>query len=145
MDALQRIENRLNAAGILETYRDTATTGQYYDGTDHETTAPALFVYVKNRTDASRRDRETVAKLAARCRSLSIVWRYGYDTDRATITTKADREKLLAGQRRADCFLSAFWQSMHDTATGTMTDRARQAAAIQAGRAAIEREEARTA
>lgn len=139
MNALQRIEKRLNAAGILDTYQDTATSGQYFDGTDHETTAPALRVYVKNRTDAGRRDRETVERLAARCKSLAIVWRYGYDTNRATITTKADREKLLAGQRRADRFLAAFWQSMHDTAGGTMTDRARQAAAIQAGRAAIER------
>ena len=143
---LARLAARLESAGIAV---DLATTycGQYYDGTDHYTAAPALYLTIdRSAPDFGAAQREAAEKILKRYRkSFYTVWNYSLYHARATVTTHEDRQRLKDAQRTADAFLTAFWRSMHETAESSLTDRARQAAAVAAGRAAIEREEEKTA
>ena len=129
---LEALKRRLDAIPDAEPVIVTAIAGSYYDGTEteHGETYPELIIA---KTDATRRAINSISK------HYHVIW--NGDPYHYTITTQADHERARAAADIADAFLTAFWTYIHNHGHNP----AAQAAALEAGRAAVIRATAKEA
>ena len=131
-NTLEALKRRFDAIPDAEPVIVTAISGRYYDGTEteHGETYPELII---TKTDATRRAINSISK------HYRVIW--NGDPYHYTITTLADYERARAAADIADAFLTAFWTHIHHHGHSHES----QAAAIEAGRAAVIRATAKEA
>ena len=122
MKELLKAQETLRKHGIRSTINEFSF-GVYYDGEQHHESYPGLFIECDNYNQYA-----AIESILERNKNIVIEYR-NYNTLHKRIMIASDYKKAMKAQEKANTFLDAFWQAIHEHKT--------QDEAIKAGQKAI--------